>query len=331
MLITKNEVQTALDSVGKSIVDSSFDHSQVCQSTNYLFNQPGCVIKGSNISQGIDACALTYTGSKDEVAKHLVDNEAHNSSDIVHKISKASGIPILSGNSLSKNLTSVSSDMVTKINDNVTQRCGSSDNLTNSIICKNSTLNGVYIEQDLAASNLLNCVQDSVNVSSIANHMSNIVNEKAESIVQTTPMANIIKVMIPMLIGIFGSIAFYNISGKITEIKWYKRGAVSVIFLVICLAIALFIWNKSKPTEKEIKDQLIVAQGCSDCSTYTDKNLCEGALCTWGDNKCVCSPIDATHCLNQCYLQKNKTDCDNSFCAWREDIGKCTGDSAYCS
>ena len=121
MFITENEVQNALDNVSKNIVSSSFVHDQDCILFNTLYLKRGCTIQSGIIDQTITACPLTYREPLTKIIEELAENKARNSSDIIHEVSTVADIPILSGNSMSKKLTSVSSDMITNINDNVSK------------------------------------------------------------------------------------------------------------------------------------------------------------------------------------------------------------------
>lgn len=327
-----SDIKNSVNSyIGKKINDNI--HIQgMCTHTS-MIDLKGCDIENSKFVINECACPLIYSNNPEECNQadakcgptdffNKIDDKqkSQQQQELVSSISQKTGIKFLPGSYTAKNIANASLNAINNINNTLYQGCTNQQNSMNTIYCRNSELDNVYIsQQNNSLGDVVDCVTSS---------------EHYDSAVQdlTSTISQMEKVSHPSLLNYMnGVLLTFAVIGLIFILMSgfpFIFVQIPLILTLTIIVIYLYYWIDKKYG----KDTKTVASYCQDCSIHDSKEDCNKALCYWDENSgtCLCDGTKLD-CTTQCPNYRTKTSCIKNNCGWNPVERKCTGNNNYCT
>ena len=306
--ISDNEIRQILQKTADEQINATLEKSGSCLQANSIVTDKGCTIKNAEIDIYTCLCPLGYKkGSEESSMSYLNSIKNQQITDISQRLSHRSGFPLFPGTSVAKNIADASASARSDVTTSIFNDCNTSEDLINSVICKNSNIDNLYIKESGSGEELLSCVSKNLVTDSTSQDIKSSI---AQSTVNHQQNTLYIWEGILFLVTI-SVVALLLLEG---DLPLKLRLALVIVVIIIALFALYYLIKYYDKKEK--------VQWCPDCTKYTDQVECEGALCYWDGSKCSCDGTKLD-CTTQCTNFFNKTDCKRGNCYWTGS--ECTG------
>ena len=308
-----------------------FGLKQNCQANDNIgvedqFYQ-NCHITHSDIQQN-RGCHLTYSGDKASVKHQQQKLKQHLQQSLAaafvetartkkcsgsneHEMEAcklASGLDLTPGSHNIQNIAKVTEDLTATIQDTLSGTCSSSTGGMSTVLCANSTLNNINIEQGRTTDTIASCIQRNVDKESISQRASAAISQTTDVSVNGIFQDLIYVGIISLGLGASYLIARWGKDDPVEFQPQVKGGAdvpkkgmlnhwrlkiVAILLVWVVVIFAMKYVNDNNIGGTNLTNADITAKSsCQDCSKYKKESDCTGlGLCTWYPD-----PVELTQC-----------------------------------
>ena len=333
---TTNIVNQELDSIAGEYTDIYQGAGLSCTTLNEIALNDCKNLKNVDFEQE-GMCKLNTNFGASTMVNNILKSKKDADIKQVAK-SVAQSVSMNPGSINATNVSKQSSVAIGNMITNIENGCYGYGTSKNMIICDGENgLKGTYFKQ----SDSVNAFQSCINTNSIKNTLSQSLTDITDQYAKGVEQNALFWIAIATMTLVAAFIIAKIIGGKKVK-KLLVHMLILLIVIMIVVIVVGVIWAKTSKESSQSKNYRPPQDRCADCIQYTQKDLCEGALCTWigdqpksdtttGDlrknpNRCECDPVKSD-CSNQCYLLGDDEEkCKSNYCAWNEEVSpKCTG------